>query len=387
MKLRQLPEDFKVEEINDFPILKSGEYKLYLLEKRGMETFYLLGYLSKNNNIPISEFGIAGLKDKHAVTKQYMTLPSKYELKLVSEKNFRITFIGYVDKPLKAGDLKGNRFDIVVREVKEKFLDSVEAGSLSVRQFGVPNYFDSQRFGSVANKVFVGRFLVKKDYEHAVKAYLTEFNRMENKSVKEDKKRILASWGDLSKVAVNTSSLKSVVREYLKTGSWLSAYKKIPSSIREMTVFAYQSYLWNECIRNVLFRIVGKDNFFGVDYNVGTLFFYVTLSDDKFKSIPKTFKTISADMKPTEFEKEIVDKVLLKEKVRLEDFDIKSETGNFFSSQERDIIVLPSDFMMSSPKVDELNDKGMKNIFKIRISFTLPKGSYATVITKRIFRH
>ena len=82
MKLRQLPEDFRVEEINSFKISKDKlPFKLYLLEKKSLESFSLLGYLSKINNIPLKDIGIAGLKDKHAITKQYITVPSKYDLK------------------------------------------------------------------------------------------------------------------------------------------------------------------------------------------------------------------------------------------------------------------------------------------------------------------
>ena len=61
MKLRQAVDDFRVEELSGFKS-GSGKYKIYLLEKRSMESFALLGYLSGSNNIPVSWFGIAGLK-------------------------------------------------------------------------------------------------------------------------------------------------------------------------------------------------------------------------------------------------------------------------------------------------------------------------------------
>jgi tRNA pseudouridine13 synthase len=70
----------------------------------------------------------------------------------------------------------------------------------------------------------------------------------------------------------------------------------------------------------------------------------------------------------------------------LEDFDIKRETGSFFKTRERETILKPEGFTINEPTVDEINDSG-KNRYKIMLSFTLPKGSYATIVTKRIFGH
>jgi tRNA(Glu) U13 pseudouridine synthase TruD len=51
------------------------------------------------------------------------------------------------------------------------------------------------------------------------------------------------------------------------------------------------------------------------------------------------------------------------------------------------VIVKPAGFDMSLPEIDELNDKGKNNRFKVTLSFSLPKGSYATVVTKRVFNN
>jgi len=93
IKIRRIPEDFKVFELNKFNILKRGKYKLYLLKKKNLETFDLVDYLSRTNQIPRGAFGIAGLKDKHAVTEQYLTLDDKYELKILSENNFSLIYL------------------------------------------------------------------------------------------------------------------------------------------------------------------------------------------------------------------------------------------------------------------------------------------------------
>ena len=77
MKLRQALEDFKVDEISRPQVLDSdGPYRLYILQKQGLDTFTLLAYLSKKLNVPYKEFGIAGLKDRHAITSQNLSIPT-----------------------------------------------------------------------------------------------------------------------------------------------------------------------------------------------------------------------------------------------------------------------------------------------------------------------
>ena len=385
MKLKQLAEDFRVEEISKFNILKNGSYKIYLLEKKGLETFSLLSYLSRKNRIPASEFGIAGLKDRHAVTKQHFTIPSIYDIKTLNEKNFNISFLGYLDRKIGLGDLIANKFEITVRDIAKGELDGAYQKADTLAIIGVPNYFDSQRFGSVIDKEFIAKFVLKKDYESAVKIFLTKYTKFESKNVKEEKRKIAENWNSLSKVNIKNPVLAAIVNEYAKTRNWLDAYKKIPPNLREMFISAYQSYLWNECIKLLLIKAVNNKCLYSVPYNIGSLLFYKKLSEEELKIIPSAFKTISDEMELSELEKGIVSKVLSKEGISINDFSIKKATGNFFKAHERAVLVKPSDFRISSCLTDELNCKRKNNKFKITVSFSLPKGSYATVITKRIF--
>lgn len=99
------------------------------------------------------------------------------------------------------------------------------------------------------------------------------------------------------------------------------------------------------------------------------------------------FPTLSEKVKLSEFDNRIVSKVLSNEKITIQDLDIESLTGNFFKTRARSIIVIPENFTISAPAKDQLNDK--KNIvrYKIEVSFSLTKGSYATIVTKRLFGH
>lgn len=380
MKLRQVPEDFTVEEIAGFSIKQAGDYKLYLLDKKNLETFALLSYLSKQNGIPVRAFGIAGIKDRHAVTRQYLTIPTKYNIHTKEERNFNITHIGYVDKSLRPGMLKGNRFEIVVRSVKKGELDGIYMKAKTVAEAGVPNYFDSQRFGSVIEG-FIAKQLVLRDYEKAVKMFLTQYTSHENANVREEKKLILSGWPKLTGLRVKTRSLAIVIEEYNKKRSWLSAYKAVPRNLREMYVSAYQSYLWNECVKEILRRKIDDKYLYPIEYAAGKLMFFKR--SEEIKDLPVRLSLISHDMVLDKENKDVIKKILSKEGITLEQFDIKGATGNFFKTHERDIILKPEDFHISEPQTDEMN--GKNNFYKIILKFTLTKGGYATIVTKRLF--
>lgn len=382
MKLKQLPEDFKVEEISDFDVLSQGQFKLYLLEKKSLETFALLGLISQQNKIPLQKIGLAGLKDKHAVTKQYLTIPSEYEIKALKEKNFSLSFVGFVEKEIKSGDLLGNKFEITVRDIKKGEIDGIRQKSTTIN-LGVPNYFDSQRFGSVIFGQFIAKFLMKKNYEAAVKIYLTKYTKFENRMIKDEKRLMAQHWPNLPQV--KNRSLARVVDEYKKTCSWLKAYLKIPSSLKEMYLSAYQSFLWNECVKEVLREKLDKKQLCSIEYNLGRLVFYKNIKESDLKKLPENFPTLSPRVKPTEAEEKIINKVLERENITLNDFDIQKDTRNFFKTHQRNILLKPEQFKISDFSLDELNDKGKKNRFKITLSFVLPKGSYATMVTKRLF--
>ncbi|OGS40269.1 MAG: tRNA pseudouridine(13) synthase TruD [Euryarchaeota archaeon RBG_13_31_8] len=389
MKIKQFPNDFIVEEIPIIEISKEKkEHAIYILEKQEMDTFEALRLIANSFHISSFEIGYAGLKDKHGLTKQYISIPARHNIKSKDEKNLKLEFIGYNNKKIKTGDLKGNRFTITVRNIQKGDTPGFYSRAKTIPEIGVPNYFDSQRFGSVIHNEFIAKYLIQKNYEQAVKIFLTKYLKSERRKIKDEKKKILANWKNLELMKVNNKIFKSVINEYIKTKSWVDAYKKIPPNLREMFVNAYQSYLWNECVKESLKKIVGKERLYNINYNIGNLLFYNKLIDVEIKKIPLTFQTISPTMKfSSEFEEDIIKNILLKENIGLENLDIEKVTGNFFKSRKRELILKPQEFTISDFEMDEINDKGKKKIYKIILSFILLKGSYATIVTKRIFGH
>ena len=390
MKLRQAPQDFRVEEVSDIKATQTElGFGLYLLEKRGLDTFTLLAYLSKRLGVPYKDFGIAGLKDRHAITKQFVTIPSVHKVGSLEEENFRLEHLGYVAKPIELGDLVANRFEITVRDLRKADLQGIEERTRDAQAFGFPNYFDSQRFGSVIHGEFIARHILKGDLERAVKIFLTGYTRAEKAKVKDDKRAILENWDDLGDIRPATGILARVVDEYRATKDWGKAFLAIPRNLRELYMSAFQSYLWNECIMAILTSKVRRERLFTVHYNLGELVFFKRLDEKELKDIPRTFKTVSHKVEPSVYEGQVIDAILKKEGLGLKDLNVKKRTGYFFKVYDRPVIVRPDGLSLKGPVSDELNDrsaKGGQAKYKITLAFTLPKGSYATVLTKRIFK-
>jgi tRNA pseudouridine13 synthase len=313
-----------------------------------------------------------------------MTLPSSHDLTDIKENNLSITFLGFVDEPLKVGSLVGNRFIITVRDIAKGEIAGTQQKATTLSRDGIPNYFDAQRFGSVIGKEFIAKYLIRKEYENAVKTYLTTYNKSESKRLKDEKRHLLSHWNELLKINAKQQPLRNVVVAYQKTKSFEKAYEAIALPIRKMHLQAYQSHLWNECVKELLKRVVPKTNLYSIEYPVGSLLFYKRISESQLTQIPQKFPLLSSDVALGDTARTVVEKVLAKEGITLSQFGgQKGDIGAYFSSGERSVLVRPQEFNISEAITDELN----KNRYKMILRFTLPKGSYATLITKRLFNH
>src|SRR3989337_3521082 len=119
MKIKVKPEDFIVEEDVDLKLHKGGDYKVYLLTKRGFNTVDLLLRLSKKLGIRFSNFSYGGKKDRHALTTQHITIKDK-SIFDIEEDSFNLRYIGDMQMPMEANLITGNRFKVVVRDLDEK---------------------------------------------------------------------------------------------------------------------------------------------------------------------------------------------------------------------------------------------------------------------------
>ncbi len=150
---RAVPEDFCVDEILSFEPSDAGSHWLLRVEKRGANTRWVAAELARLAKTHPGEVGYAGLKDRHALTVQWFSVPAAPQgsdfWAAVSTQEFRVLEVRANARKLRRGALDGNRFKIRLREVGWS-REQLEVKLNAVRQHGVPNYFGPQRFGREA---------------------------------------------------------------------------------------------------------------------------------------------------------------------------------------------------------------------------------------------
>ncbi|MCY2968648.1 MAG: tRNA pseudouridine(13) synthase TruD [Planctomycetota bacterium] len=162
-RIRQSPEDFVVEEIPAYRPEGVGEFLYLWIEKRGLSAEQLMSHVARLLRISLQDVGMAGLKDRHAATRQYISVPFKCEPRLKDLDHPQITVleVGRHKNKLRPGHLRGNRFTIVVRDVVDDALDRAVAIAGRIRTFGMPNYFGEQRFGRDNETLVLGLDLLR----------------------------------------------------------------------------------------------------------------------------------------------------------------------------------------------------------------------------------
>lgn len=161
--LKHVPEDFEVEEIPAYEPSGSGEHIFLWIEKRDLAAEQLTRHLSRALGIQPGEVGTAGLKDRRAVTRQYVSIPARAEPRIaaVETDSIRILRSARHGNKLRTGHLKGNRFSILVRDVVPDAAARAEAIVERIRSLGFPNYFGEQRFGREGETLSLGFDLLR----------------------------------------------------------------------------------------------------------------------------------------------------------------------------------------------------------------------------------
>ncbi|WP_295818111.1 tRNA pseudouridine(13) synthase TruD [uncultured Deinococcus sp.] len=146
--LRRDPEDFVVQEVPLYPLAGEGDYVFVEIRKTGHTTAHVVRMLAAQLGLREQEIGVAGLKDRHAVTTQWLSLPAKAEKRLgaLALDGVETVQVTRHTNKLAMGHLRGNRFVIRVRGAAGQGRHAREVLAVLEAQ-GVPNYFGPQRFG------------------------------------------------------------------------------------------------------------------------------------------------------------------------------------------------------------------------------------------------
>jgi len=298
MKLKQIPEDFIVEEVPGFK-RKYGQYNVFLMEKKDYTTEKAIQKICDSLHINRRDAGYAGIKDRAAITRQYISLKANRDKVLgLTLKDINLKFVSTTNHPISLGDHGGNRFEIVVRDVDKNFSFDTNKP--------VKNYFDKQRFSN--NNADIGLAIIKGDFKFASELVC------QNEGYYED---------EVKKVLVENKN------------NYVGALQVIPRKILLLFIHAYQSKLFNEVAKqitsseNIKLPLVG----FGTDYS--------EFENERVERLTK--------------------ELLVKDGVDERSFIIRQFPDLSCEGEERDLYARPRDLVIGKLEDDELN-KGKKKI-------------------------
>ncbi len=170
------PEDFLVEEIPLITPTGEGEHVWMFIEKRLLSTLDMIGVLARHFRVSRRQIGFAGLKDKHAITRQVVSvhLPKRRieDLAMLNHPRIGVLWVDRHGERLRRGQLKGNRFSIRIRGVEVSRVRDAKRALDALESLGVPNRVGPQRFGYLRTNHLVGRAMILGDARGAIDALL-----------------------------------------------------------------------------------------------------------------------------------------------------------------------------------------------------------------------
>jgi tRNA pseudouridine13 synthase len=397
MKVKQQPEDFQVEELTDVVPTGQGAFAFYRLEKRGWSTPDALAAIRRRWQLEPRRAAYGGLKDRHAVTVQYLTIFHGPRRNL-RHHDIAVDYLGQVPRAYDSTDIRANRFRVTVRHLTAEGLRRALQALDEVRADGVPNYFDDQRFGSVpplapggrgvggeGGQDFVARLLVLGRFEEALRQALAAPYEHDRAAQKQEKALLRAHWGDwpLLKERLPRGHARSLV-DYLlhHPGDFRGAVARLRPELRGLYLSAYQSHLWNRMLARRVEDRCRPEQVVSVGTKLGDVPMWRQLDEEQrrdFASLTLPLPSARLRLGPDDPRAALVQSVLADEGLELRQMQVKGVRELFFSKGERAALCLPSN-LEAAGAADELN-AGRE---KLALGFDLPRGSYATLVVKRV---
>jgi tRNA pseudouridine13 synthase len=386
MKLKQQPDDFRVEEITDVAPSDAGPFALYRMEKRGWTTPDALAALRRRWRIEPRRISYGGLKDRHAATVQYLTIFHGPRRGL-HHQDVIVTYLGQTTRPYTSHDIHRNRFALTLRDLSDAAKEQATAVLPRLTAEGVPNYFDDQRFGSVAGQgqEFIARLLVRGQFEDALRLALAGPYEYDRNEQKKEKRILTAHWGDwpACKERLPRGHARSLV-DYLcvHPGDFRGAVARLRPELRGLYLSAYQSHLWNRILARWLREHVPPEQLRPIHLRLGKVPFHAGLSPElhqQFAGLSLPLPSSRLKLEPDDPRAELVRAVVAEEGLELRDLQVRGIREMFFSRGERAALCLPHDLGFTFAP-DELH----RGKHKLTLTFELDRGCYATLLVKAL---
>ncbi len=340
MQLKSTPEDFVVIELPDREPTTDGAYLLCELVKRNCTTERALSELAAALEMPRKAIGYAGTKDARALTRQRITIRApdgvRERIARLSRGAWSVRVLGRTGDPLSLGALAGNRFELVARDLAPS--------DIAHPLVSFPNYFDEQRFSTANTRI--GRLILKGEYTAAAEL-----------------------------VIATDPAAAGRMQEHLerRPNDGVTALRLAPKHTLLMYVHAYQSFLYNE----VLSRwILTQDQ--DAQLVPGAVPIRIPSIDLPVANIP----IVGFDTDVPEPFAGWYAELLAADNLEPRDFVVRALPFLTLEGTTRVSAVPIRDLEIGPREPDELHPGAEKQ----RITFSLPKGSYATLAIKCLYR-
>ncbi|XP_020763124.2 pseudouridylate synthase 7 homolog isoform X2 [Odocoileus virginianus] len=234
-----------------------GSYCHFVLYKENKDTMDAINLLSKYLRVKPNIFSYMGTKDKRAITVQEIAV-----LKITAQRlahlnkclmNFKLGNFSYQKNPLKLGELQGNHFTVVLRNITGTD-NQVEQAMNSLKEIGFINYYGMQRFGTTAVPTYqVGRAILQNSWAEVMDLILKPRSGAEKGYLvkcREEWAKTKDPAAALRKLPVKRCVEGQLLRGLSKYGmkNIVSAFGIIPRNNRLMYIHSYQSYVWNNMV-------------------------------------------------------------------------------------------------------------------------------------------
>ncbi len=380
--IKQGSEGFMVSELVDESLdislsyHESHRYPLYILEKQDIDSNHALFEIERELHM---RFRVMGIKDAKAVTTQYagMERVMRNPPAELRSRHTRLTLKGFTKHPLEKRFLAGNKFEIRIYNVRSSDLSSF------VPQISkVGNFYGLQRFGSERLVThLVGREIVKRNFIQAVElllSYTTEFDTQISREIR-NRCADPRNYRQVLKMLPRGMDIERQVLSALVAGrNAIAALRAVPIRIRRLFVQAYQAYIFNRCLSRAIMR--GEDL---LQSQTGDLCFEMEgpatfgriikyNPNSKTKLVP-AIRMAGYTFQPGKGRFENITRAILQEEeVAAKDFYIKEMQELSHQGGFRQAPLWCTDFWYERDP--------------LRVSFKLPKGSYATTLLREIIK-
>jgi len=386
MKIKTTPEDFQVEELTAIEPGKQGDHGFYRLEKRGWSTVDVLGGIRRIWRIEPHRINYGGLKDRHALTIQYLTILHGPKGNLENQ-GWRLKYLGQVPDAFSSKDIASNRFQITIRNRPPRTGNEVQDTLEEIRTQGLPNYFDDQRFGSYSGPggEYIGKKLVQGDFEGALKQALAQPYSHDRASQKKEKAILRKLWGDWEGLVRDLPKGHArSLSDYLRVhpGDFKGAVARLRPELKGLYLSAFQSAIWNQTLARWYELNSPPESLIWITSKIGRIPLHRKLPDEAFKSL-QNLEIPLLSSRSEEFEVEPTRQwwqpILESEGLTIDQMKVPGLRELFFSRGLRPALLAPKNLGHQF-----LEDEMHPGRSKLILRYDLTRGSYATMLVKRV---